>query len=230
MECRVVESAQAAIANGRASGIACPDRRIRCVLKGEWAGIVLETGDFVNIISAQVADGRLAIPVPTHDAVDIEFSHLAPKNSLIAHPDILYPMKTLARAVSCPRRPLVTELVKTNGITANSKVLYGNLQHELFQTMLKTRQFSPGGIQAHLDALLHTPEYQLEMWSCGLKLEEVRTRVGCKARSSLAAFGDKWVGGEPKSEAMLQDSHSAATLAITGLHDIEESILSPFRE
>lgn len=26
---------------------------------------------------------------------------------------------------------------------------------------------------------------------------------------------------------MLQDSHSAATLAITGLHDIEESILSP---
>lgn len=194
-------------------------------------------GDFVNIISAQAADERLAIPVPTHDAVDIEFSHLAPKNSLIAHPDILYPMTTLARAVSCPRRPLVAELVKTNGMyvlalvstigrsladlfihltdsTANPKVLYGNLQHELFQTMLKTRQFSPGDIQAHLNALLHTPEYQMEMWSCGLKLEEVRTEVGCKARLSLAAFGDKWVGGKPKaSPESLQRVRSSLTIA-----------------
>jgi DNA replication ATP-dependent helicase Dna2 len=114
--------------------------------------------------------------------------------------------------------------------------------------MLKTRQFSPGDIQVHLNALLLTSEYQMEMWSCGLTLEEVRTEVGCKARLSLAAFGDKWVGEEPKvgfpecitaldspdhrlfllqPEASLQNPYSAATLAITGLHDIEESILSP---
>lgn len=46
MECRVVDSAQAAIANERAPGADCPSRKIRCVLKGEWAGIVLETGKF----------------------------------------------------------------------------------------------------------------------------------------------------------------------------------------
>jgi hypothetical protein len=87
------------------------------------------------------------------------------------------------------------------GSTGNPKVLYGNLQHELFQTMLKTRQFSPGDVQVHLNALLLTPEYQMEMWSCELTLEEVRTEVGCKARLSLAAFGDKWVGEEPKVSA-----------------------------
>lgn len=153
-----------------------------------------------------------------NDPLEIEMS---PENSLIVQPDILYPMTTMARAVGCARRPLVMDLVKRNGVyvpisflpfsailtliapfadqsTANRKVLYGNLQHELFQTMLRTRQFSPADIQAHLNALLLSPEYQLEMWSCGLTLEQVRTRVGCKARLSLAAFGDKWVGAEPK--------------------------------
>lgn len=146
MECRVVNSAQAAIANERAPGVDCPSRKLRCELKGEWAGVGLETGkldcltcspiqchdeahsfrssrnaagDFVNIISPQVSDERLTTSTAANDDVlQIDFSYMSPENSLIAHPDILYPMTTMARAVACARRPLVMDLVKRNGVYA----------------------------------------------------------------------------------------------------------------
>lgn len=124
---------------------------------------------------------------------------------------------------------------------SSKPLLYGNILHELLQTTLQTREFSAQSLKACLDALLRKPGFQLDIWSCDLGIEEVRAEVWEKAMQSLVTFGDKWVGPEPKvrrlqqwdvheltmsqETAMLHDS--MAKLAITGLHDIEESIWSP---
>lgn len=77
--------------------------------------IPCDVGDIVNIISPVLTpDVAQNTPSPS-DTLDLEFSYTAPENFLIAHPDILFPMTSLAGAVGCRRKPLVMDLVKTAG-------------------------------------------------------------------------------------------------------------------
>jgi hypothetical protein len=183
-------------------------------------------GDFVNIISPEMKNERLAVSaLATTDVLEIELSQQPSENSLIAHPDILFPMTSLANGVDCLRRPLVMELVKKNGVyvsvpfsserpetdttlvtslsffqrsTANRNVLLGNIQHELLQAMLKSGKFSAQDFDRYLDGLLKTPRYQLDMWSCQLSVAEVRAEVQHRAQRNLVEFGSKWIGSTPK--------------------------------
>jgi hypothetical protein len=61
-----------------------------------------------------MTDDRLALK-DVNDTLDLSFSYQSPENFLIAHPDILFPMTALAGAVSCRRKPLVQDLIKSSG-------------------------------------------------------------------------------------------------------------------
>lgn len=130
--CRIVESVGSSVvgvSNSQESGM-----RLRCTLKGEWAELVLaggkgtccidsfladedlcNVGDIVNIISPVLAPTSHNTASPSDKVLDLEFSYASPDNFLIAHPDILFPMTSLAGAVGCRRKPLVMDLIKTTG-------------------------------------------------------------------------------------------------------------------
>lgn len=61
-----------------------------------------------------MTDERLEM-TSVNDTLDLSFSYQTPENFLIAHPDILFNMTALAGAVSCRRKPLVQDLVKSSG-------------------------------------------------------------------------------------------------------------------
>lgn len=61
-----------------------------------------------------MTDERLST-TDNSDTLELSFSYQTPDNFLIAHPDILFPMTALAGAVSCRRKPLVQDLVKSSG-------------------------------------------------------------------------------------------------------------------
>jgi DNA replication ATP-dependent helicase Dna2 len=97
--------------------------------------------------------------------------------------------------------------------------------HELLQASLRSKEFDIFALKSTLDLVLHRPQMQLDMWAAELGIEDVRAEVWEKASTGLFGFGEKWVGARPKGEAVLHNSTSR--LALTGLHDIEESIWSP---
>lgn len=66
---------------------------------------------------------------------------------------------------------------------------------------------------------------QLDMWAAELSMEDVRVEVWEKVNTGLLNFGERWVGQDPADDALLHNSMSK--LALSGLHDIEESIWSP---
>ncbi|KAJ9114076.1 hypothetical protein QFC22_005896 [Naganishia vaughanmartiniae] len=231
VQCRVVESFAAhGCEDGKGEQGVQVGTMLECRLMGEWADLVLASSDIVNIISPELAKVRPRMePLSTSSnpaTIGLSFSYQTPSNYLITHPDILFPMTSLAGAVGCRRKPLVMDLVKGGGGNASSKpLLYGNILHELLQETFQTRRFSAQDMKSCLDTLLRKPGYQLDIWSCDLGVEEVRAEVWEKALQSLVTFGNKWVGEKPNEMATLHNS--LAKLAITGLHDIEEAIWSP---
>lgn len=74
------------------------------------------TGDVINIISPELGKppfGQNSQTTASHtEAIELSFSYQTPSNYLIIHPDILFPMTSLAGAVGCRRKPLVMDLVK----------------------------------------------------------------------------------------------------------------------
>lgn len=104
-------------------------------------------------------------------------------------------------------------------------LLYGNILHEVLQECLQTQDFDPTSMKRILEQILQRPQMQLDMWAAELSVEDVRVEVWEKIGTGLLNFGPRWVGKDPAEDASLHNSMSK--LAISGLHDIEESIWSP---
>lgn len=104
-------------------------------------------------------------------------------------------------------------------------LLYGNVLHELLQECLQTQDFDPANMKRILEQILLRPQMQLDMWAAELSMEDVRVEVWEKVDTGLLNFGERWVGQHPADDALLHNSMSK--LALSGLHDIEESIWSP---
>ena len=113
-----------------------------------------------------------------------------------------------------------------HGSNATTKpLLYGNILHELLQECLQTQEFDPASMKRILEHILQRPQMQLDMWAAELSVEDVRVEVWEKISTGLLNFGPRWVGRDPAEDALMHNSSSM--LALSGLHDIEESIWSP---
>jgi DNA replication ATP-dependent helicase Dna2 len=120
---------------------------------------------------------------------------------------------------------LIILYVWTSSNATTKPLLYGNVLHELLQECLQTQDFDPASMKRILEQILLRPQMQLDMWAAELSMEDVRVEVWEKVDTGLLNFGERWVGQDPADEALLHNSMSK--LALSGLHDIEESIWSP---
>ena len=187
----------------------------------------------MNIISAQLASPGSPVVMSFKDN----------SSFIIHHPDIMITMTTIANAMPCPRRPILQSLVKEAG-AVSKPVIYGNILHELLQQALLEKNFSVDATRQRLDDDLSRDARRLEIWGAGLGEEDVKLEVGAKACLGFESFGRKWIGAKPKvcyrilramtiltcqseGELHAQSGDTPATLAINGLHEVEEAIWSP---
>lgn len=208
---------------------------IELVLRDEFATLTIDEGDVINVISPELDKSEST-------GASLTVSMRTPQTHIIHHPDVLLPMTTISQSITCRRRPLISGLVRGGSPAPTKPLLYGNILHELLQTSLSQRTFDAADLKKHLDEVLCQPRMMLDIWASGLGMEEVRGEVWEKASLAITGFGHRWIGpvghvSRPRSALCFCADHRAqsssllhnskSTLAISGLHEIEESIWSP---
>lgn len=187
-------------------------------LKERWADIKARKGDVVNVVSH-------ALNEPHDKPIVLTFSDAS--SYIIHHPDVLVTMTAIANAIPCPRRPLVQALVKLPEPPSKS-MLYGNVLHSLLQGSLSQQKFARNDIATMIRGELTKEETRLQVWGAGLDSGMVARDIGSRAEEGFETFGRKWVHAEPSSDGEVKTARDEpiGTLAISGLHEIEEDIWS----
>lgn len=194
-----------------------PSGRRLVQLKERWADLKLRPSDVVNIVSPHL-DGNGPIAITFKDTASY----------LIAHPDILITMTSIANAMPCPRRPLLNQLVRLPE-PLSKPMIYGTILHSLLQEGLSEQSFDSASTRRRVGADLAKDERRLEVWGAGLDPGSVAEDLGRNAEDAFASFGRRWIGAEPKPDGDVVTAREEAVgiVAINGLHDVEEDIWSP---
>ncbi len=104
------------------------------VLRGAWSSTRVSVNDVVRVIRTNI-DGTFM----EWDTLE-QFTDLVvvddERNLLIVHPDVLISGSSIADSVQCPRKTVLLVRNPGAGGALSSAALYGNLIHELFQTVL----------------------------------------------------------------------------------------------
>ncbi|ORX38549.1 AAA domain-domain-containing protein, partial [Kockovaella imperatae] len=176
-------------------------------------------GDTINIISDQLDKANSIIVLTLKDS----------RSFIIHHPDLMLTMTSIANAMPCPRRPILQSMVKPSGPSSKS-MLYGTLLHTLLQRAMSEQDFSVEATRQRLNDELNKESTKLDIWGADLGWEDVRLEVGAKAGEEFSRFANRWIGPSPKiplGQLHANPGDAPHTLAISGLHDVEEDIWSP---
>lgn len=195
-------------------------RRRLVHLKERWVDLKIRRGDVVNLISSALAQADTNAPIVVTMKDTAAY--------IVHHPDVLVTMTSIANAMPCARRPIVQQLVKLPEPPSKS-MLYGTILHSLLQGSLSEQSFDRASTARRVADELARDESRLAVWGAGLDAVTVADELGPKAEDAFACFGHKWIGPSPAQNGEVKTARDevVGTLAITGLHDIEEDIWSP---
>ncbi|KAG8800957.1 Tripartite DNA replication factor [Serendipita sp. 398] len=191
----------------------------RVVLQGDWATTSVIPGDIINIIGAFE---------PSQDAAWASSITISPGgNLLILHPDLLITATAIANSSHCQRRPLISTLVtSSNDITPS--LVWGNLLHEVVQLSLAEGRWDDQWINDKTDEIVRRNLDNLVQLNLSIDVAKAEIQ---KRAQGLQGFSRRFVGVNPKPDAVLTDSRAGrgqqSLLAIRGLHETEEDIWSP---
>lgn len=201
-------------------------KRVRVDLRDEWAETVAVKGDVVNLISpallslfAPAAVAPPAAPSPSTTSASLPTLRLSSRPAdqdslLILHPDTLVPSTTLATSLSCARRAVLRALVRQSAGDVGKPLLYGNVLHQVAQTLLeraaapaaaaaaRTAGFDEDDVGSAVGLALGevaedgpaADQVRGDVWRAGFAWDEVRQEVGAKAAEAFTAFGRRFVG------------------------------------
>src|SRR5690606_17316242 len=86
----------------------------------DWYETPVHPGDTINVLGAFSSTSPPSIEITSQS------------NLVILHPDILLTATSLSNAPQCPRKPLLSSLVRASNDTSPALV-WGNMLHELIQ-------------------------------------------------------------------------------------------------
>lgn len=173
---------------GKSLVVITPTGRRLVQLKERWADLHLRPGDIVNVVSP-VLDDTSTRPIA------ITFKDTS--SYVIAHPDILVTMTSIANAMPCVRKPLLNQLVRLPE-PLSKPMIYGNILHGLLQESLSDQTFDAPSTRRRVGMDLAKDERRLEVWGAGLDPGAVANDLGRNAEDAFASFGRRWIGSEPK--------------------------------
>ncbi|KAL5490161.1 DNA2 [Sanghuangporus weigelae] len=184
------------------------------VLLDDWVETAVNTGDILNII------GSFS---PKDNTIVISSKH----NMLVQHPDILVTATSIANALHCPRRSLLSLMVHSSSDKTPS-LIWGSMLHEIMQRCLSTQRWDVSSIESFIDESIQ--KNLMEFVQIDVGVDEAKIEISKRA-GGLKVFGERFLGETPKPNATLSNTRdvqgATARLAITRLLDVEEEIWSP---
>ncbi|KAL5511792.1 DNA2 [Sanghuangporus vaninii] len=184
------------------------------VLLDDWVETAVETGDILNIIGSFSSRDNTIVISSKH-------------NMLVQHPDILVTATSIANALHCPRRSLLSLMVHSSSDKTPS-LIWGSMLHEVMQRCLSTQRWDVSSIESFIDECIQ--KNLMELIQIDVGVDEAKIEISKRA-GGLKIFGERFLGEIPKPNANLSNTRdiqgATARLAITRLLDVEEEIWSP---
>ncbi|KAG8901214.1 Tripartite DNA replication factor, partial [Tulasnella sp. 417] len=195
--------------------------RMLVVLKDDWILTSVVPGDVINVI------GHFTEGSTSFSKVVSSIAVTALENTVVLHPDILITSTSVSSTSQCSRKPLISSLLHSP-FNVTEATTWGSMLHEVMQECLAEGRWENTFVEEKLDKIVRSELDQLLRVNVGVE----KAKVEVRARAvGIAGFSQKYIGTEPKPDATLIDSRAnastKATLALSGLHDIEEEIWSP---
>ncbi|KAM5140441.1 DNA replication ATP-dependent helicase/nuclease DNA2 [Mantella aurantiaca] len=179
-----------------------------CILKDDWVDLHVKPGDLIHL------EGNCTQNTWT---VDRESGYL------ILYPDLLISGTSIANAIRCLRRSVLSEKFRASD-KGSKQMLIGTMLHDIFQKAT-TRGFGRDILQKLALQTVHGPKYLKEMYQLNLNQVDVMQEVG----EYLPSF-EKWASESlipAQQQATLNLSAGGSTAQVSEFLDIEENIWSP---
>lgn len=116
------------------------------------------------------------------------------QNLIVQHPDILMTATSIANALHCPRRSLLSLMVHSSSDKTPSLV-WGNMLHEIMQRCLSTQRWDVSSIESFIDEC--TQKNLMELVQINVGVEEAKVEISKRA-GGLRTFGERFLGEIPK--------------------------------
>ncbi|CAK5284176.1 unnamed protein product [Mycena citricolor] len=187
---------------------------VAVILHDDWAATDVRTGDTVNIVGTLDANNPPS---------SIEVT--SARNFIVTHPDLLLTPSTLANALECRRKPLLSTLIRsTSDITP--ALVWGNILHEVMQTCLSSGRWDDSYVETTTEEAVR--EKIGDIAKIDMSVEDALREIKFRAKG-LHAFGEKYISEKPQGVMVNTRSKADETLrlGIPQLLDIEEDIWSP---
>ncbi|XP_072321554.1 DNA replication ATP-dependent helicase/nuclease DNA2 [Eucyclogobius newberryi] len=185
-----------------------------CLLKDGWEMSPVLCGDVIHLEGFRQAGSWI---------IDRE------QGFLVLHPDTLISGTSIASSIRCMRRAVLGDMFKTfDG--GSKQMLNGTMVHEIFQKAAVAKDFSSEKLSRLGDQVLHSPRYLADMYSLGVTQEEMKQEL-LDYLPSLELWARDYLDANKPKTTNLKIPHNGrsqdATVTITELSDIEDSVWSP---
>ncbi|KAF5357379.1 hypothetical protein D9758_005868 [Tetrapyrgos nigripes] len=190
-------------------------------LQDDWVYTDVRSGDTINVL------GEFLSPLQSSSTSPLCATISSKCNLLILHPDLLLTATSLSTASQCRRRPLLSAMLRSS-TDVSPAMVWGNMLHTVMQNCLSSGRWDERWIDEQINEVVRSN--LLDLVRISVNVETAVAEVKARAKG-VQTFFDRYMAGEPKSEAVLTNtrSHKNEThhLAITELLDVEEDIWSP---
>jgi CRISPR/Cas system-associated exonuclease Cas4 (RecB family) len=204
----------------------------QCVLKGDWYFFNVAPGDEIRLVDpVHGADGVLT--------VDNEH-----ESYVILNPDWLIGATTVANAVTCPRKAVLSEVFK-GGLQkqggGQEVMVMGSLLHSVFEQVLKTAHSREGSVtvkyvQAVMKKTVLSHSSLESLYAIGVSEVEALKRIS-EYSSSVVDWVSKYLHPHPqpgkgdidfkRPVSNLLSEGESSCLCVSNVVDIEENIWAP---
>lgn len=174
------------------------------ILRDDWTQTDVRVGDTINIIG-------LFTPLPCHSNSTTgapppksTITLTASANLLVLHPDTLLTATALSSAPTCPRKPILSLLLRSTSCTSATStditpsLVWGNILHEVMQACLRAGRWDDVWIEERIAEEVRREKGLGDLVKLGgVGVEEAVREVKARA-GGLKVFGEKYMRNLPK--------------------------------
>lgn len=202
---------------------------IRCqvCLRGSWRDSRVAQGDIVRVILT-ASDGSFKkwdVESQFADGITVDDAN----NLFILHPDVLLPGSAIADSVTCLRKTVLLARSPGAGGAQSIPAFFGNVIHELFQTIIVILTEQPDFDEMELSMLpLDIVSNKIAtMYQLNISLQDTLSVLGDAIAPILDWYNKFFKKSSNPFQGRTKNYNPADEIALDRVQDIEELVWSP---
>ncbi|XP_066304674.1 DNA replication ATP-dependent helicase/nuclease DNA2-like isoform X2 [Branchiostoma lanceolatum] len=188
-----------------------------CVLRDNWAGLSVQSGDIVHVLAEFGADGVCTVD--------------RDRGYIVVTPDLLMSSTAVSNGIKCLRRAVLSERFKgTDG--SSKQMLLGTILHDVFQTATAT-SFSADSLKQISQQALQKQRHLRDMFSLSLTQAQLQEEIA-EYLPVMRTWADTFYRGRgAEMEVKLPGTtyrnrgDERSNVVISAVTDIEENVWAP---